>query len=161
MLVAGLPVQIPVMPYRTHTPVISKIANLTELQDSTLRVRATRAHCTRSLEFIALVHGEEAGLLSYEDWSDKESAFIYEIFVLPPYRRQGLGTALLLHAEQQAAQLNCKSVRLKPHALDIEPNGAHLKSWYVRQGYQEVADDPEHMEKFLRKQGESIASLKR
>lgn len=129
--------------------VISKVANIIELRNTTLRERASRAHGGRSCEFVALVRGEEAAMLSYEDWSDKASAFVYEIFVLPLHRRQGLGAALLSHAEQHAIQLNCRKIRLKPHALDSEPNLSRLKVWYTSLGYREVINEPEQMEKLL------------
>lgn len=135
--------------------VISKIASPESLRNATLRDRATRAHCGRSLEFVAFAGKEEAGFLSYEDWSDRASAFVYEIFVLPSYRRQGLGSALLLHAEGIAAQLKCEHIRLKPHALDENPDQSRLKAWYSSQGYREDADDPEHMHKPLQKRGKA------
>lgn len=130
-------------------PLIYNITDIADLRDTTLRDRATRAHGPRSEEFVALVRAEEAGLLSYEDWSDRGSAFVYEIFVLPNYRRQGLGAAMLLHAERYAVQLNCENIRLKPHALDREPTDAQLRAWYKNLGYSEMADDPELMEKRL------------
>ena len=129
---------------------ISKIAGPTDLRDETLRYRAARANGGRSQEFAAWVSGEEAGFLSYEDWSDRASAFVYEIFVLHPYRRQHIGSALLLHAESYSLQLNCERIRLKPHALDLEPELSRLKAWYASLGYRDAQDDPEHMEKILR-----------
>lgn len=132
---------------------ISKIPSPDCLQNVILRDRAVHGHCGRSQEFIALVDGEEVGLLSYEDWSERASAFVYEIFVLPPYRMKGLGSALLAYAEKIAVQLNCDHIRLKPHALAEEPDQNRLKAWYASHGYIEISEDPEHMEKPLRRQG--------
>jgi GNAT superfamily N-acetyltransferase len=128
-------------------PEISKVANLSELRSTTLRKRAERGHSARSCEFLASVHGEEAGLLSYEDWSDRESGFIYEIFVLPSFRRRGVGESLLYCAQRYALQLGCTSVRLKPYALDQQPDKSRLIAWYTRAGYHPTTDDPEYMEK--------------
>lgn len=134
-------------------PGISNVVALGDLKSATLRERAERGHCSRSREFLASVNGEEAGLLSYEDWSDGRAGFIYEIFVLPSFRRQGIGQSLLSYAERYAIQLGCKLVRLKPYALDQEPDQSRLIAWYTRAGYLQTANDQEHMEKLLRVQG--------
>ena len=128
---------------------ISKIAGPEAIFDNALRERAVRAHGGRSYEFIALINDEEAGFLSYEDWSDKASAFVYEIFVLPSFRRQSIGSKLLSHAERHAIHLNCNRIRLKPHALDDKPSLSCLREWYASLGYQAVTDGQEHMEKAL------------
>lgn len=141
--------QLHVRPHRRRMLNILRVAGPTELRDETLRNRAVRAHSGRSQEFVARVSGEEAGFLSYEDWSDRASAFVFEIFVLHSYRRQRIGSALLSHAESYALELNCERIRLKPHALDQEPDLSRLKGWYARLGYREAQDDPADMEKML------------
>ncbi|WP_374562511.1 GNAT family N-acetyltransferase [Ideonella sp.] len=134
---------------------VSTLARISDLHSETLRGRAERAHCGWSIEFLASVQGEEAGLLSYEDRSDHESAFIYEIFVLPSLRGQGIGGALLSHAERHAVQLGYQVVRLKPYALDQETDQCRLIAWYTKLGYRQTASDPEHMEKRLLLRGTS------
>lgn len=130
-------------------PVISKIDCPSVIHDITLRKRAEKGHCSRSQEFVALLNGQEVGLLSYEDWSENQLGFIYEIFVLPPFRRQGIGEALLSHAESYAQQLGCKSVELKPHPLDQKPDKKQLISWYMKASYRASVEIAEHLEKFL------------
>lgn len=132
---------------------ISKLPHPNDLQSMILRERIERGHCCRSQEFLALMNGEEAGLLSYEDWRDKAFGFIYEIFVLLPFRQQGVGASLLSQAEHYACQLDCKSIRLKPYALDQETDQSRLRAWYTKMGYRQTKDNPEHIEKHLRKQG--------
>lgn len=131
---------------------ISPISLPSDLQSRVLRERAERGHCVKSREFVASIDGEEAGLLSYEDWSNRKPGFIYEIFVLPSFRRRGVGNSLLAHAEIYARQIGCKSVRLKPYSLDQEPDQSQLIAWYAKAGYRQVPDDPEHMEKHLHAQ---------
>ncbi|MFL9610451.1 GNAT family N-acetyltransferase [Methylobacillus sp. Pita2] len=128
---------------------ISQTASLGQLQNALLRERAENAHGGRSIEFVASVDGEEAGLLSYEDWSDSGSGFIYEIFVIPSSRKMGVGACLLAYAEQYARGLGCCVLRLKPHALESEPDSTQLVDWYMKVGYVQVADDPSHYEKSL------------
>ena len=94
--------------------------------------------------------GEEAGLLLYEDWSERKSGFIYEIFILSSFRKKGLGTLLLLYAEKHAIQLNCDVLRLKPYALAQEPDNILLRNWYEKNGYQQYTKDCEFMTKYLK-----------
>jgi GNAT superfamily N-acetyltransferase len=128
---------------------ISKVLQLTDLRSATLRERAERGHCPRSREFLASQDGEEAGLLSFETWGNNALGFIYEIFVLHSFRRQGIGKFLLSHAESYALQLGCKSIRLKPYALDLEFEQSRLTAWYAKEGYRQIPGDQEHMVKVL------------
>ncbi len=100
---------------------ILKINEPGDLQDTVLRNRALSGHIGRSQEFVALANGREAGLLSYEDWRERKLGFIYEVYVLPSFRRRGVGEALLEHGEKYALQLGCNLVQIKPYALDQVP----------------------------------------
>jgi len=75
--------------------------------------------------------------------------FIYEIFVLPPFRRQGVGRSLLFYAEEYALRLGCNSIRLKPYTLDDNFKQSDLLDWYVKEGYCRTPGDQEHMVKAL------------
>ena len=94
---------------------IQKVVSPSDLQSEILRERAQRGHCAKSEEFVAFVGTEEVGFLSYENWTATKLGFIYEIFVLPPFRGQGIGSSLLSSAEDHALKLGCKSIRLKPY----------------------------------------------
>jgi GNAT superfamily N-acetyltransferase len=126
---------------KTHAP--------NETRDEVLGNRAKRASSGRSTEFVAVVNGVESGLLSYEDWSRDKVGFIYEIFVLPDFRAQGIGTALLLYAEDLAIHLGCTKIRLNARALDDQTNQEGLVLWYVGKGYIQKSDSAEQMEKNL------------
>ncbi|WP_425520985.1 GNAT family N-acetyltransferase [Xanthomonas nasturtii] len=127
--------------------VISAINGPKDLEDAALRERASRGHGGRSCEFVAIVDGQEAGLLSYEDWREKSVGFIYEIYVLPLFRRQGIGETLLKHGEEYALALGCSLVQIKPYALDREPSTEQLADWYRRAGYLTTKESTEHLEK--------------
>lgn len=120
-----------------------------EILDPLLRYRAERGHAGRSLEFVAVDNGIEMGMLSYEDRSDTALAFIYEIFVLPQFRRRGITNMLLSHAEAFAVGQHCQLVRLEPRPLDETPDMSQLETWYVRAGYLRSPDYPSLMEKSL------------
>lgn len=130
-------------------PTIIKLLFPGEIENPLLRYRAQRGHANRSHEFIAMEHGTEIGLLSYEDWSDQALGFVYEIFVLSQFRRHGVGTLLLSHAEMYAMQQHCNILRLKPHALDEEPNQSRLEAWYTKMGYLRDPQQAELMQKEL------------
>lgn len=120
-----------------------------EIQDPLLRYRAQRGHGGRSIEFVAVDHGIEMGMLSYEDRSDTFLAFIYEIFVLPQFRKRGVAAMLLSHAEMFAVRQQCQTVRLEPRPLDETPELSQLESWYRRTCYLRSAEYPKLMEKSL------------
>lgn len=130
---------------------INKINSLSEVKDSTIQYRAKRAKSGWSQEYVARVEEAEAAFLSFEYGSDKSSGFIYEIFVLPDFRKQGIGTELLSYAESLAIDLNCSVVRLEPYALDELVNLEFLVSWYRKKGYEYMTNDTEKMEKTLSK----------
>lgn len=139
--------------HKPHMIELSRLPYPSNLLSNILRGRIDKGHASRSIEFLAMADSEEAGLLSYEDHSDKRLGFIYEIFVLPSFRNRGIGTYLLSQAEQYAIQLNCKVSRLKPYALDHETNPDRLMAWYTKMGYIPITDDQEHLQKQLRTRG--------
>ena len=122
-------------------PEILKLSSPSDLREPILRERIERGYCSRLQGFLASHNGEEAGLLLYEDWSERKSGFIYEIFILSSFRKKGLGTLLLLYAEKHAIQLNCDVLRLKPYALAQEPDNILLRNWYEKNGYQQYTED--------------------
>lgn len=125
----------------------SKNSNL--ISSSILRKLAGRAKNGRSRNYIAKIDECEAGFLCYDDWSDQRSGFIYEIFVFPEYRGQGVGQSLVLYSEELAKSLSCKLIRLEPRAFDYTVNFNWLVSWCQRQGYSPMPNDPNKMEKVL------------
>lgn len=128
---------------------VVKIHASNQVTNEVLSDRAKRASGGRSTEFIAVVNGVESGLLSFEDWSDQNVGFIYEIFVLPEYRKLGIGAALLSYAEELAMQLGCVKMRLEARAFDGETKQEVLLSWYIRRGYIRHSVGAELMEKSL------------
>ena len=131
-------------------PEILKLSSPSDLREPILRERIERGYCSRLQGFLASHNGEEAGLLLYEDWSERKSGFIYEIFILSSFRKKGLGTLLLLYAEKHAIQLNCDVLRLKPYALAQEPDNILLRNWYEKNGCQQYTEDCEFMTKYLK-----------
>ncbi|WP_369922124.1 GNAT family N-acetyltransferase [Marinomonas polaris] len=118
-----------------------------QVNNKVLRERVERAQSGRSLEFILLVDGAESAFISFEDWSDRSLGFIYEMYVLPIFRGQGLGSAMLLHCEKLALKLGCTHVQLEANAFDRTISKEQLFGWYSRKGYHSKPDEPNKLEK--------------
>jgi GNAT superfamily N-acetyltransferase len=128
---------------------IVKITNGIELKNEVLSEMACLARSGRSREFVALVGSSESAFLSYEDTPNRSIGFVYEIYVLPEFRRQGIGANLLSYAESLATELGCIRIQLKVHAFDRTVDMEWLASWYKNKGYVKKNDEPEIFEKLL------------
>lgn len=129
---------------------ILSINSCNDIGNKILYHRANRAQGGRSQTFIIKIDGEEAAFLSYEDWSEKYIGFIYEIYVLPEYRYQGIGGILLSYAESKACELKCRYIKLKPYPLDEKTDKDRLIAWYKKNGYFQSPDQEGIMEKKIR-----------
>ena len=119
------------------------INSCNDIGNKILYYRANRAQGGRSQIFIIRIDGEEVALLSYEDWSEKYIGFIYEIYVLPKYRYQGIGELLLSYAESKACELKCRYIKLKPYPLDEKTDKDRLIAWYKKNSYFQNPDEEE------------------
>jgi GNAT superfamily N-acetyltransferase len=59
------------------------------------------------------------------------AAFIYDVFVEEPYRRQGIATQAMLLAEREAVRLGCRAL-----ALHVFGHNTAARSLYEKLGYQ-------------------------
>lgn len=139
----------PQLRYLRETLTIKEIKTPEVVENLTLRNLAEKAKSARSREFIAEQYGCEAGFLCYEDWSDRSSGFIYELFVLPEWRNRGIGSCLLSYSENLATSLGCNLIQLAPYAFDKTLSLDCLISFYERKGFSENLGDPSKMQKTL------------
>lgn len=128
---------------------ITEIIDLSNISSPILSELADRSNTARSRKYIANLNKCEVGFLCYDDWSEQSLGFIYEIFILPKYRAQGIGDRLMIFAEELAKNLNCTSIRLEPHAFDHSIDPRWLNLWYLKKGYFYMPGDPKIMEKQL------------
>lgn len=126
-----------------------KIETPSEVSNKELRGLIARAQSKISSEYVLLINGLESGFISYENWSDKSLGFIYEIFVLPCFRGKGLGSKLLLYAEELANKSGATRLELKVNAFDGTISRGQLVSWYIRNGYGLKIEEPEKLEKII------------
>ena len=80
------------------------------------------------LLFVGIKNNEVIGtvMVGY----DGHRGWIYSLSVLPMYRRQGVGSALLSHAEQKLSSMGCMKINLQV----LEENDAAAK-FYISKGY--------------------------
>ncbi|MFQ0830578.1 GNAT family N-acetyltransferase [Serratia fonticola] len=128
---------------------ISAINNPGELNDETLRSRAKRSNGGWASEYIARIESLETALLVLDHFPNKNTAKIYEIFVLEPYRLKGIATELLKFAEARARGLGCTKIELDVHSLDASIHKGQLRAWYIRHGYESATDDQDKLQKIF------------
>lgn len=120
------------------------------VSDAYLRERWEEGKRPGTREFVALIDGEEAGLLIFEHFANNALGFVYEINVIPKFRARGVGNLLLLRAESEALGSACNTLRLFVRSLDQEfINDESLMSWYGRKGFDRDTSDPNCMQKTL------------
>jgi ribosomal protein S18 acetylase RimI-like enzyme len=61
---------------------------------------------------------------------DGHRGWIYSLAVLPLYRENGIGTALLTHAEKKLAGLGCVKINLQ-----VIENNKSVQEFYLENGY--------------------------
>jgi GNAT superfamily N-acetyltransferase len=139
--------------WRVGVFLITEFMQPADLGNDLIRERASYPKGKRSRQFLARVNGREAGYLCYDDRSDMKikTGVPYEVFVLPEFRRQGVGSRVLSFAEELALSLNCSRMRLRPTSFDIDQSVTQeqRKSWFTKMGYRLACDGTGEFEKSL------------
>ena len=80
------------------------------------------------LLFLGIKNGEVVGtvMAGY----DGHRGWIYSLAVLPMYRKQGAGSALLSHAEQKLSSLGCMKINLQ-----VREGNDEAEKFYITNGY--------------------------
>lgn len=128
---------------------VIKVDSANPVRNHLIRDLAKRAKNGFSSEFVFVQDGVEVAFLSYENNPRYPSAFIYEIYVVCEFRKQGLGNEILAYAESLAEKDGKSAIRLEPHAFDRSLDKDVLIAWYTKKGYSWVTEDAEKMEKLI------------
>jgi GNAT superfamily N-acetyltransferase len=103
--------------------ILSFIHELAEYEREPSAVRATEADLIRdgfsdSPKFRVIIaewDGNPAGMAfffrNYSTWQGRHGLFLEGLFVRPPFRRKGIGKALLVHLARTAVEENCYGMR--------------------------------------------------
>lgn len=92
-----------------------------------------------SQRFKATVRHSEVGLVVLDRPKNEPTMVLYEVYVRPDRRGEGLGTAVVRTVEDLAWSEGRRRVLVRPYPLDpgyIDQEG--LEAWYQRRGYQRV-----------------------
>lgn len=79
--------------------------------------------------FLYKIGGKVTGCVAFEQ-PDPETAYLNRLSVLPPYRRRGIGAALVRHIIDYA-----RSKQVRIISIGIIAAHADLKSWYAGLGF--------------------------
>lgn len=119
---------------------ILEVKTISAIGSAELRLRAEQARVSESLQFIAKELDVEVGFLSLDFQEDRQLCQIYEVMVLPEYRRRGLGRELVAFAEHVAKSRACSRIQLTPQPLDPSIDREWLWEWYRKLGYLPAGD---------------------
>jgi GNAT superfamily N-acetyltransferase len=113
----------------------SEVASLDTLAPQ-LREQAEskwRAGFTR--HFVAAESGEQLGLLIVDMWPTRDDLAICKVFVPQPFRRRGIGAALIDEAESIARENGREWIRLRAEPFDGTLTKESLVAWYTAHGF--------------------------
>lgn len=99
--------------------------------------------------YIAKFGEKEVGIITLDCYSPPNPLFVYFIFVENSYRKRGIGTMLLDHAERIAIERGNPSIVLEPREVEQNISLQKLTYWYNRKGYSQRVGDPLRLEKLL------------
>jgi ribosomal protein S18 acetylase RimI-like enzyme len=114
----------------------------TEIDSAELRARA-REFPGREIDLRYLVRkaGDEVAFLWYDVFPTEVYLVLYELFVARAFRRQGIGSELIQHAEALAIERGYKQILVRPEPLSDEMTREQLIAWYERLGFTKMAGE--------------------
>jgi len=117
---------------RTHAEIISE----------ELRARA-RQFPGRAIDlrYLVLKAGKEVAFLWYNTFPTEFYLVIYELFVEERFRHQGIGSALIQHAESLATARGYRQILVRPQPLSDKITPEQLVGWYEKRGFTKMTDD--------------------
>ena len=93
--------------------------------------------------------GNEASFVAIDRWGKLGILVLYELYVAPEFRRQGVGSTTLQIVEQIASEEGFLAIRVRPHPMEQTMSPQDLKAWYRSRGYVEIAGvHGEHEKRF-------------
>lgn len=93
------------------------------------------------LRYLVLKAGKEVAFLWYNTFPTEFYLVIYELFVEARFRHQGIGSALIHHAETLATARGYRQILARPQPLSDEITQEQLVAWYEKRGFTKMTDD--------------------
>jgi GNAT superfamily N-acetyltransferase len=95
----------------------------------------------KTKHYKAMAHSKEVAFVSLDRWPELGEMAVYEIYVPPSARRQGIATAVLNETERISACEGFSTVSLFASPLDHGITEDALCDWYSRRGYVRDSND--------------------
>lgn len=133
---------------------LTTVAGEEGFESPTLRARAA----VHSSDDVLMLRADddrlECGLVVLDfDSGDEDEAILVEVFVVPDRRGTGIGSQMLVWAEDRARTggRTRMSLEAEPLDCDIADDGAKeaLIRWYKKRGYREIGGRYDQLEKVL------------
>lgn len=112
--------------------------NMADLQDADLNAQLIRQTFQEKDPYFVLKieqDGGTAGLVSFSYREEQREVFLNNLYILPQYRKAGLGTAVCKTVENRAVVLGACQIRLAP----VE----NARGFYLRLGFRPEEGTPE------------------
>ena len=118
--------------------------------DATLHARMSQSRKARHTHhYVVMEDRSEVAFLALDQIPGVDYLVLYEIFVRPNCRGNGLGSRLLGEVEGLAKALGYERITLSPWPLEHGYPEEKLIAWYKRHGYAERPDCPTELEKSI------------
>jgi len=113
------------------------------------RARESRPFPGR-IDYRVTCDGSEIAFVTCIAPPNRDYLVLYELFVEPPARRRGYGTATLREVERMAKKQNRSRITLNSSPLDETSSRDDLIRWYTQLGFSQRREVPGELEKVLR-----------
>lgn len=120
------------------------------VKSDSLRARAEKSSKSAyTHHYLVYDEDSEVAFLSLDIRPNVDYLVLYEIFVKPELRHQGIGSRLLLETEKLAKNLGLWRIILNPEPFERNFSREALVNWYRKKGYVTAEQCPIELEKHL------------
>jgi GNAT superfamily N-acetyltransferase len=122
---------------------LERVSSASTFELAHVRDRARSAPDTSVTSLFRLLRGgREVGLAVLDIFPNDPSIVLYELFIDPSRRREGIGTSALSTIEAYTRTLGRSQVCVIPHPISPDFTASELRLWYASRGYIPAEDDP-------------------
>lgn len=127
------------------------VENVNSVSDESIKNRIRQSSKTRyTLHYVFQRKiGEALAFLSIDVRPNVDYLVLYEIFVPPGLRENGIGSRALIQVESLAKKLGLKRIALFPKPFEKNISKEKLIAWYKNRGFIESNSCPDELEKVI------------
>ncbi|RCJ20540.1 hypothetical protein A6770_31490 [Nostoc minutum NIES-26] len=128
---------------------IQEIQSADKIRSQVLRERAKRCNARITSCFIAICNDIEVAFFALDLWPVPKPLVLYELYVVPNMRSQGIGSRVLVEVEALATKKGYQKIILNPKPLDDTYSQPKLVDWYKRHGYDWNDEEYKRLQKYI------------